>query len=201
MCPRGLISPMRPISFICGRPQGPCSYGRGYEKGWRVAAFFYSAPMSLQRARETLELMLGHLGLVFEVEEMEPAGRHVLNIHSREAGRLIGRDGHVLEDLQYLLNRILSRTDAEAPNVIIDVEGYRQKEKQDFLGRIRELADEVRRTGRPMVLAPMNSFDRRLVHQAFAEDPEIATHSEEGSARLKQITLALRSSSGSPTET
>jgi predicted RNA-binding protein Jag len=49
--------------------------------------------MSLQRARETLELMLGHLGLVFEVEELEPAGRHVLNIHSREAGRLIGRDG------------------------------------------------------------------------------------------------------------
>jgi spoIIIJ-associated protein len=149
--------------------------------------------------------MLGHLGLVFEVEEMEPAGRHVLNIHSREAGRLIGRDGHVLEDLQYLLNRILSRLDENAPNVIVDIEGYRQKEKQDFLGRIRELADEVRRTGQPMVLAPLNSFDRRLVHQAFAEDPEIATHSEEGSARLKQITLALRSSTGnaggSPTET
>jgi len=152
--------------------------------------------MSLHRARETLELMLGHLGLVFEVEEMEPVGRHVLNIHSREAGRLIGRDGQVLEDLQYLLNRILNRNEEGAANVIVDVEGYRQKEKQDFLGRIRELADEVRRTGRPLVLAPMNSFDRRLVHQAFAEDPEIVTQSEEGSARLKQITLALRSANG-----
>ena len=150
--------------------------------------------MSLQRARETLELMLGHLGLVFEVEEMEPAGRHVLNIHSREANRLIGRDGQVLEDLQYLLNRILNRNEEGATNVIIDVEGYRQKEKQDYLGRIRELADEVRRTGHPAVLAPMNSFDRRLVHQAFAEDPEILTQSEDGTARLKQITLALKSS-------
>ena len=154
--------------------------------------------MSLQRARETLELMLGHLGLVFEVEEMEPAGRHVLNIHSREAGRLIGRDGQVLEDLQYLLNRILSRSDEESANVIVDVEGYRQKEKQDFLGRIRELADQLRRTGRPLVLAPMNSFDRRLVHQAFAEDPDIATQSEESTARLKQITLVLRSSIPAP---
>jgi len=81
-------------------------------------------------------------------------------------------------------------------NVIVDVEGYRQKEKQDFLGRVRELADQVRRTGQPFVLAPMNSFDRRLVHQAFAEDPEIATQSEESSARLKQVTLTLRSSSG-----
>ena len=148
----------------------------------------------MSRARETLELMLGHLGLVFEVEEMEPAGRLVLNIHTREAGRLIGRDGHALEDLQYLLNRIVNRNEEGAANVIVDVEGYRQKEKQDFLGRVRELADQVRRTGQPFVLAPMNSFDRRLVHQAFVDDPEIATQSEEGATRLKQITLAPRSS-------
>ena len=108
--------------------------------------------MSLQRAKETLELMLGHLGLVFEVEEMEPAGRHVLNIRTREAGRLIGRDGHTVEDLQYLLNRILNRGEDGAANVIVDVEGYRQKEKQDFLGRVRELAEQVRTTGRPIAL-------------------------------------------------
>jgi len=150
--------------------------------------------MPSQNARETLELMLGHLGLVFEVEEIEQAGRSVLNIHTRDAGRLIGRDGHTLEDLQYLLNRILNRYDESAANVIVDVEGYRQKEKQDFIGRIRELAEQVRRTGHPLVLAPMNSFDRRLVHQAFADDPEILTQSEEGVARLKQITLVLRSS-------
>ena len=71
----------------------------------------------------------------------------MLNIHSRESGRLIGRDGQVLEDLQYLLNRILNRSEEGAANVIVDVEGYRQKEKQDFLSRIRETADEVRRTG------------------------------------------------------
>jgi spoIIIJ-associated protein len=126
------------------------------------------------------------------VEETNQGGRIVLNIRTRDAGRIIGRDGHTLEDLQYLLNRILNRHDENAPGVIIDVEGYRQKEKQDFLGRIRELAEQVRRTGRPLALAPMNSFDRRLVHQAFAEDPDIATQSEEGTARLKQITLVPR---------
>jgi spoIIIJ-associated protein len=150
--------------------------------------------MPVLSPRETLEMMLGHLGLVFEVEETEQGGRPVLNISTREAGRLIGRDGHTLEDLQYLLNRILNRHDEAAPNVIVDVEGYRQKESQDFLGRIRELAEQVRRTGRPIVLAPMNSFDRRLVHQAFAEDPDIATRSEEGASRLKQITLVPRDS-------
>ena len=136
--------------------------------------------------------MLGHLGLVFELEETGEGGRSVLNIHTREAGRLIGRDGHTLEDLQYLLNRIINRHDESAPTVVVDVEGYRQKEKQDFLGRILELAEQVRRTGHPIVLAPMNSFDRRLVHQAFAEDADIATQSEEGTARLKAITLVSR---------
>jgi spoIIIJ-associated protein len=148
--------------------------------------------MSAPSPRETLELMLGHLGLVFEVEEVEQAGRCVLNVRTREAGRIIGRDGHTLEDLQYLLNRILNRHDENAASVIVDVEGYRQKESQDFLGRIRELAEQVRRTGRPLVLAPMNSFDRRLVHQAFVDDPDLVTRSEEGAARLKQITVALR---------
>jgi spoIIIJ-associated protein len=156
--------------------------------------------MSLQRARETLELMLGHLGLVFEVEELEPAGRHVLNIHSRESSRLIGRDGQVLEDLQFLLNRILNRSDEGATSVIVDVDGYRQREKLDFIGRIREMAEEVRRTGRPVVLPPMNSFDRRLVHQAFADDSEIGTLSEEGTARLKQMTLVLKSAGSEPME-
>lgn len=148
--------------------------------------------MSLQRAHETLDLMLGHLGLVFEVEEIEQGGRSILNIHSRDAGRLIGRDGQTLEDLQYLLNRILNRNEEGVANVIVDIEGYRQKEKQDFLTRIREQAEQVRHTGQPLVLAPMNSFDRRLVHQAFVDDPEIATQSESGSARLKQITLVHR---------
>jgi spoIIIJ-associated protein len=143
-------------------------------------------------ARETLELMLGHLGLVFEVEEADQGGRTVLNVRTRDPARVVGRDGHNLEEIQYLLNRILTRTDEGAANVIVDVEGHRRQEKLDFIGRIRLYADDVRRTGEPYRLAPMNSYDRRLVHQAFADDPEIVTQSEEGTARLKGITLVRR---------
>jgi spoIIIJ-associated protein len=162
------------------------------EKGWRIPPIFYAGGMSSSAARETLELMLGHLGLVFEIEESEQAGRPVLNIRTRDPARIIGRDGQNLDDLQYLLNRILNRGEEGASNVIVDVEGFRQKEKLDFIGRIRQYADEIRRTGHPHRLLPMNSYDRRLVHQAFADDPEIVTQSEEGSSRLKHITLALR---------
>jgi spoIIIJ-associated protein len=143
-------------------------------------------------ARDTLELMLGHLGLVFEIEESDQGGRTVLNIRTRDPARIVGRDGETLEDLQYLLNRILNRNEEGAANVIVDVDGHRKREKLDFIGRVRQHADEVRRTGQPYRLPAMNSYDRRLVHQAFAEDPEIATQSEEGSARLKHVTLVPR---------
>ena len=151
--------------------------------------------MSTPGSRETLELMLGHLGLVFEIEDREEGGRTVLNVRTRDPNRIVGRDGQTLEDLQYLLNRILNRNEEGAVNVIVDVEDYRQKEMLGFIGRIQQYAQEVRRTGRPYRLSPMNSYDRRLVHQAFAEDPEIATQSEDSSARMKHITLVLRSAS------
>jgi spoIIIJ-associated protein len=174
-----------------GRPEpdnGP-GCGKGVASRGRQ---LYAGRMPAPEARDTLELMLGHLGLVFEVEESDQGGRTVLNIRTRDPARIVGRDGETLEDLQYLLNRILNRHDEGAAGVIVDVEGQRTREKLDFIGRVRLHADEVRHSGRPYRLPAMNSYDRRLVHQAFADDPEVTTESEEGSARLKQVTLIPR---------
>jgi spoIIIJ-associated protein len=148
--------------------------------------------MGHESGREILELMLGHLGFVFEIDERQSGNQTVYNVRTRDPGRLIGRDGHTLDDLQYLLNRLLHGLDETASMVLIDVENYREKEHHDFLDRVRMLAQRVRETGRPETLPPMNSFDRRLVHHTFADDPDIATVSEASSARLKQVTLQLR---------
>lgn len=145
-------------------------------------------------AKETLELMLGHLGFVFSIEEQTRGERQVLNVLTRDPGRLIGRDGHTLEELQYLLNRVTHGSEDSPARVVVDVENYRLKEEQDFLTRVREVAERVRRTGHPEQLPAMNSFDRRAVHQAFANDPDIRTVSEDSDARLKHITIELRSS-------
>lgn len=136
--------------------------------------------------------MLGHLGFVFSVEEQKRGDRVVLNVLTRDPGRLIGRDGHTLEELQYLLNRVMHGAEDSPARLVIDVENYRLKEEEDFLTRVREAAERVRHTGTPEKLPPMNSFDRRAVHQAFVDDPDVRTVSEEGNARLKQITLEPR---------
>jgi spoIIIJ-associated protein len=143
--------------------------------------------------RETLEMILGHLGFVFEVQEARQDETVTLNILTRDPGRLIGRDGHTLEDLQYLINRLLHHQEDAPARVIIDVEGYRQKEQLDFLAEVRDIADRVKRSGKAEKLRPMNSFDRRLVHQALQDDTQIRTRSEDTGGRLKQIVIEPRS--------
>jgi len=137
--------------------------------------------------RETLEMMLGHLGFVFEVhEEPRPMGT-TLHVRTRTPSRLIGREGKTLDDLQYLLNRILSRHEEEASRVIVDVENYRTSQQDDLIERIKAFVDRVRQTGAPVELPPLNAFERRIVHTAFKEDPDIETVSPEGPARVKRI--------------
>jgi spoIIIJ-associated protein len=144
--------------------------------------------------RETLELMLGHLGFVFEIEETQSDDHLVLNIRTRDPSRLVGRDGRTLDDLQYLLNRMMDQGgDEGSARVIVDVEGHRQKEQLDFLAAIRERAERVRRTGAPETLPPMNAYERWTIHQAFKDDPDVRTRSVETAGRLKQIVLELRS--------
>jgi len=142
--------------------------------------------------RETLELMLGHLGFTFEVrEERGPQGL-VLQIETRDPGRLIGRNGKTIEDLQYLLNRILAPADEEHSTVIVDVEHYRSQQQREFQAKIRGAIEKVRRTGEAVTLPPLNSFDRRVVHTTCQEEPDLATESEPGDGRLKQITIRLK---------
>jgi spoIIIJ-associated protein len=76
--------------------------------------------------------------------------------------------------------------------VIVDCEHYRSMREDRIVQRVRELAERVRISGRSLQLEPMNSYERRLVHNAFKDDPDVATWSPSDSARIKQITLLKR---------
>ena len=143
--------------------------------------------------RDLLDTMLGYLGFVVQIEETKNEGGNlVLQIYTEESRRLIGRDGETLEAIQFLLNRLLQAKDKDAEKVIVDCEHYRSMREDRIVQRVRELADRVRITGRSLQLEPMNSYERRLVHNAFKDDPDVATWSPSDSARIKQITLVKR---------
>ena len=76
--------------------------------------------------KELLDTMLGYLGFVVEIAEMQGEGENLtLQIYTEESRRLIGRNGEMLEAIQFLLNRLLQAKDKDAPKVIVDCEHYR----------------------------------------------------------------------------
>ncbi|MGD0016091.1 MAG: R3H domain-containing nucleic acid-binding protein [Verrucomicrobiia bacterium] len=126
----------------------------------------------------TLQKMLDGLDLEASIEQTTQIDSILLHIRTAEAGRLIGKQGQTLSQLQFLLNRILQRADPSAPRVIVDCENYYQRQHEELLQRVSEAADKVRRWGEPLHFGPFNAFDRRIIHQHFASDPEIEAVSE-----------------------
>ncbi len=144
-------------------------------------------------AKELLDTMLGYLGFVVQIEEtVSEGGNPTLQIYTEEADRLIGREGDTLDAIQFLLNRVLQAKDADAPKWVVDCEMYRSMRQDKIVQHVKQLAERVRLSGRPLQLEPMNSYERRIVHEAFKDDPEVATWSPSDSARIKQITLLRR---------
>jgi len=142
--------------------------------------------------REILDTMLGYLGFVFEIEEQERDGHQVLQIFTHEAEALIGRRDQTLDDLQFLLNRILQATDPKAPRVVVDVDHHRAMRDDALAAKVRHLAEAVKSTGRPLQTEPLNSYDRYVVHNVFKDDPDLMTWSPSDDAKVKRITIKLR---------
>ena len=145
-----------------------------------------------QTPKEVLDIILGHLGFLVQIEEERRDGHLILQIRTNEPQRLIGRRDQTLESLQFLVNRILQTRNNETPRVVIDVEHHRSMRDDAFMQRIHQLADAVRSNGRPVETEALNSYDRRMVHNAFREDPELLTESQQIEAKLKRITIRRR---------
>ena len=145
-----------------------------------------------QTPKEVLETILEKLGFFVEIEEELREGHLILQIRTNEPQRLIGRRDETLESLQFLVNRILLSQNNEAPRVIVDVEHHRSMRDAAFLQRIQQLADAVKIHGRPVETEPLNSYDRRLIHNAYRDDAELITESQKVEDKIKRITIRRR---------
>ena len=154
----------------------------------------------IQFARDTLDTMLGYLGFVTRVEIDDAPEGQTLQVLTEESELLIGNNGERLEDIQYLLNRLVQVRDSRHPRVRVDIEHYRTMHEDAMLERVKELAERVRRSGKAIRLRPMNSYHRRLVHNLFADDPGIESSSPNDRARMKRITLRKTGKKGGDRE-
>ncbi len=139
--------------------------------------------------KEILEKLLTSLGFAATVAEHQLEDGLLLDVTTEETGRLIGRQGQTLADLQYITNRLLLQQDARAPKAMGDVGGYLAQARDALAKRALEAADKVRRWGDAVELEPLNAFDRRIVHQALKNDPDVETHSVEVDGTDKKAIL------------
>jgi spoIIIJ-associated protein len=94
-----------------------------------------------------------------------------------------------LADLQYLTNRILFQQDPRAPKILVDVGGYRLEAREALVKKAKAAADKVRRWGDVVEMEPMAAYDRRIVHQALRDDPDVETQSVEVDGTEKKALL------------
>lgn len=139
--------------------------------------------------KATLEELLNLLGFPATVEEHHMDDGVLLDVKTEDSGRLIGRQGQTLSDLQYITNRLLFQRDPSAPKVMVDVSGYRAQAREALVKKAQEAAEKVRRWGDVVELEPLSAFDRRIIHQALKDDPTIETHSVEVEGTDKKAIL------------
>lgn len=139
--------------------------------------------------KETLDQLLRSLGFETVIEEQHLEDGLLLDVKTEDSGRLIGRQGQTLSDLQYLLNRLLYQQDPATPKVTVDVGGYRAQNRDAIVRKAKDAAEKVRRWGDVVELEPMNAFDRRIVHNVLKDDPTVETHSVEVHGTTKKAIL------------
>jgi spoIIIJ-associated protein len=140
-------------------------------------------------AKAILEKLLQSLGFEATVNQHELEGQVFLDVQTNDPGRLIGRQGQTLSELQYITNRLIFKQDPESPKVTLDVGNYRSQQRDALIQKAKEAAEKVRRWGDIVELEPLNAFDRRIVHNALKDDPTIETHSVEVEGTDKKAIL------------
>ena len=116
--------------------------------------------------------------------EIVSADPLMLNIRGSDVADLIGRRGENLRALQFVLGLMLNKQLRRHVRVTVDVDGYRARREELLRGMAQRFAHRVRATGQPMQLEAMPPNERRIVHLALAEDPDVSTESTgEGDAR------------------
>jgi spoIIIJ-associated protein len=155
-----------------------------------------ASPEALAAGKEILEELMGHLGFDVRIE-VETGDTSRLNVvgngDSHEAlGALIGRKGERLSALQHLVNLMLSRRMGEWTRVLVDVEDYRGRRERQLRDIAMRAAARVQETGKMLQLEPMPALERRWIHLALRDHPDVATQSI-GEEPNRRIVVLLRS--------
>ena len=105
-------------------------------------------------------------------------GELILDISGGDLAVLIGRHGKTLDALQMVVSSYLSNRLKFHYPIVVDIEGYKSRRREKLSELARSAAARAKKQHGRVAMAPMNAYDRRIVHLALIDDDEVTTHSE-----------------------
>jgi spoIIIJ-associated protein len=144
---------------------------------------------------ETLQELLAKMQITAEIkvyrapaEDDEEDSPWVLQVEGDDLGTLIGRRGETLNALQYVTRLIASRELQRRANIVLDVEGYKLRREKKLSQLAKRMADQALQLGRTVALEPMSPYERRIVHLALRDNPDVSTESV-GEGDRRKVTI------------
>ena len=144
-----------------------------------------------KRAREFLSGLTERMGVPVEIALMETPEQLRMQMTGEGMSLLIGRRGETLDALQYLTSLNINRGREEYLRVSIDTENYRAKREEALRKLAVRMAGRAKKSGRRVALEPMNPYERRILHSALQNDPDVTTHSE-GEEPYRRVIITLK---------
>ena len=149
---------------------------------------FEENPLDL--GRTVLQRIVNSITNDAQISAEENSRRLFFNINGGNAGILIGKKGQTLDAIQSLVEKIVNKHNPHSDKirVQVDVEGYLKTRKANLEKLAERLADKSKRIRKPISLGQMSAYDRRIVHLALKNDPDIRTKSR-GEGYMRKLVI------------
>ena len=145
------------------------------------------------KAEEFLRNVTKLMGVDVTIDsKRDDEGNVRVDMHGDTLGILIGRRGETLDALQYLTSLYVNRGQEGYTRVTLDTENYRAKREEALTRLANRMANRAVKTGRKVVLEPMNPYERRILHSALQKNENVSTHSE-GEEPNRHVVITLNS--------
>ncbi len=137
----------------------------------------------LDHTEAVVSKLLHMMGLEAQVSahygDIDREDRRYINVDVRgsDLSVLIGRRSETLNSFQYVASLIIGRETQQFVQLVVDVEGYRDRREKQLVQMAKRMADQVAKNGRKQTLEPMPSAERRIIHIALREHPAVTTES------------------------
>lgn len=141
-----------------------------------------------QFVKDTLKAMDMDVEITSSIDK---DGALYVDMKGENMGILIGKRGQTLDSLQYLANRVANKHQSGYVRVKLDTENYRARREETLKHLAKNIAHKVKRNRRPVILEPMNPYERRIIHSTLQSDPYVTTHSE-GKEPYRKVVVTLK---------